>query len=237
MYLERMRTTDFDSDKKYTFVIPMGATEQHGPFLALGTDSFLADRIIQEAEVEFSQIIFLPTMRITCSEEHEGFMGTVWVSKDTMTRVLIDICNSLKPYAKSIAITSFHGGNLELLDQFVKDNASSFGDVQIIHLPMGSEETEEKMREMLDGPTDQHAGNVELSMMLAHDQLLADIPPADYPKRAIENPFSTNRLKDFSEDGIADSHPKWVVSKENGEKMIRWTVEDFKNVLGKSLKA
>ncbi|KKW32709.1 MAG: hypothetical protein UY76_C0019G0019 [Candidatus Uhrbacteria bacterium GW2011_GWA2_52_8d] len=235
MFLERIRTTNLDPQKKYTFVVPMGATEQHGPFLALGADSFLADRIIQEVEKNFPEVVFLPTLRITCSEEHEGFMGTVWISKDTMTRVLMDICNSLKPYAKSIAITSFHGGNLELLDQFVRDNTSSFGDVRVIHLPMGSEETEEKMHKMLDGPTDQHAGNVELSMMLAHDQLLADIPPADYPKRAIENPFSTNHLKDFSEDGIADSHPKWVVSKENGEKMIEWTVEDFENEIQKIL--
>lgn len=231
MFLERIHTTDLNPERKYTFVVPMGATEQHGPFLALGADSFLADRIIQEVEKNFSEVVFLPTLRITCSEEHEGFMGTVWVSKDTMTRVLMDICNSLKPYAKSIAVTSFHGGNLELLDQFVRNSASSFGDAQLIHLPMGSEETEEKMHEMLDGPTDQHAGNVELSMMLAHDQLLADIPPADYPKHAIKNPFSTNHLKDFSEDGIADNHPKWVVSKENGEKMIEWTVEDFKKTL------
>ena len=43
MFLERIKTTDLNPKQKYTFVIPMGATEQHGPFLALGADSFLTE--------------------------------------------------------------------------------------------------------------------------------------------------------------------------------------------------
>jgi creatinine amidohydrolase len=218
MFLERMKTTDFDLKKKYTFVIPMGSTEQHGPFLPLGTDSFLADRIVQDAEAEFSQIIFLPTLRVTCSEEHEGFLGTVWITKETMNKVLFDICNSLTPCAKTIVLTSFHGGNLGLLNRFVLENKKAFGKVQVIHLAMGSEATEDKMREMIGGPTDAHAGNVEISMMLAQNESLVGTPPADYPKHIIEDGFATNRVKDFSEDGIVDNHPKWVVSKEKGKK-------------------
>jgi len=235
MLLEQIKTTDLDPNQKYTFVIPMGATEQHGPFLAIGTDSILVDRIIKEAEVSFPQVVFLPTLRITCSEEHKGFIGTVWVSKDTMAGMLMDICNSLKPYAKTIALTSFHGGNVKLLDQFVKENADAFGEIQIVHLPMGSNETEEKICEMIKGPTDEHAGNVELSMMLDCDEALVDIPADDYPKRTIENPFSTNNLRDFSENGIADNHPKWVVNKKNGAEMIKLTVNDFKNELKRIL--
>ncbi len=109
MFLERIRTTDLDQEKKYIFVLPMGATEQHGPFLALGADSFLADRIIHDTERKFPDIIFLPTLRITCSEEHAGFPGSTWVTKETMARMLSDICHSLQPYAKTIALTSFHG--------------------------------------------------------------------------------------------------------------------------------
>ncbi len=225
MFLEQIKTTNLDPNKKYTFVLPMGATEQHGPFLALGTDSILADKIIQGVEAAFPEVIFLPTLRITCSEEHAGFLGTVWISQDTMTRTLIDICNSLKPYAKSIVLTSFHGGNLELLNKFIADHSAAFGDITLHHLLMGSAETEEKIRHLINGPTDEHAGNVEISMMLASDTSLVKVPPTDYPKHVIANPFSTNHLADFSTDGIADSHPQWLVSKENGEQMIKWTVE------------
>jgi creatinine amidohydrolase/Fe(II)-dependent formamide hydrolase-like protein len=160
-------------------------------------------------------------------------MGTVWLSKETMKNVLLDICQSLKPYAKTIVLTSFHGGNLKLLDLFVTEYANTFGDVRIVHLPMGSDETEEKMCQIIGGETDAHAGNVEISMMLAHNDTLAEIPHSDYPKHVIEKPFSTNHIKDFSKDGIADNHPKWVVSKKNGQEMIKWMVEDFKNELRK----
>lgn len=233
MFLETIRTTNFDSSKKYTFVVPMGSTEQHGPFMAMGADSFLGDKIIEESEAAFPDLIFLPLLRITCSEEHEGFPGTLWLSKETMASVLEDICRSIAPYAKTIAFASFHGGNLELLNRFVAEHADTFKNVHLVHLPIGSEETEERMRQLIGGPTDEHAGNVELSMVLACDQKYVTIPPANYPKHVIENPFSTNHLKDFSVDGIADNHPKWIVNKENGETMIEWAVEDFKNELKK----
>ena len=230
-----MKTTDFDANKKYTFIIPMGATEQHGPFLPLGTDSFLADKIIQEVENIFPEMIFLPTIRVTCSEEHAGFLGSIWLTSETMARVLFDLCHSLSVYAKTIALTSFHGGNLVLLEKFITEHAKTFPGVQLVHLPMGTGSAEIKIQDLLGGTIDAHAGNAEISMMLAYDESMAQIPPADYPKRVIEHAFRTNHLKDFSEDGIADNHPKWIVSRENGRCMTEWIVQDFLDELRKIL--
>ena len=97
MFLEQMKTTDFDPKKKYTFVIPMGATEQHGPFLPLGTDTYVQNSIVELAEKSLRSVIFLPTLPITCSKEHEGFSGSAWIEKDTMELVLRDICQSFQP--------------------------------------------------------------------------------------------------------------------------------------------
>lgn len=122
---------------------------------------------------------------------------------------------------------------MEILDKFVEKHKNKFGEADIVHLPMGSEETEERMRVLIDGPTDEHAGNIETSMMIAHDESMADVPPVDYPKRVIEKPFRTNNLKEFSEDGIACNHPEWIVSKEIGEKVTQWIVKDFTDELRK----
>jgi creatinine amidohydrolase/Fe(II)-dependent formamide hydrolase-like protein len=233
MFLENIKTTDFDPNRKYTFVIPMGATEQHGPFLPTGTDSFLMDCIIRDCEGFFPNIVFLPTLRVTCSEEHEGFPGSVWISTDTMKRILVDICHSLRPYAKTIAFASFHGGNLKFLDSFVLEREMNYEGVKLLHIPVGSEEAEKKMCELLDGPTDAHAGNVEISMMLSEKESLVDVPSPSYKKSIIKDAFGTNHIKDFSDDGIADNHPAWIVSKENGKMFTEWIVEDFKNELGK----
>lgn len=68
-------------------------------------------------------------------------------------------------------------------------------------------------------------------MILHYQDSLVKIPPKDYPKYAVDNPFKSNRIKDFCKDGIADNHPEWVVSKENGEKFLKWISEDFKRKL------
>ena len=84
MYLQRLKTTDFEEGKKYTFVVPTGSIEQHGPFLPLGTDSYIQNAIISEVEKRVPEMVFLPTMHVTCSQEHEGFAVTVWLSYETM---------------------------------------------------------------------------------------------------------------------------------------------------------
>jgi creatinine amidohydrolase/Fe(II)-dependent formamide hydrolase-like protein len=236
MYLERMKMTDFDLQKKYTFVVPMGATEQHGPFLPLGTDSFLQDEIIRRTEEAIQDVIFLPTMRVTCSREHEGFPGSVWIEKDTMELVLRDICESLRPYAKDIVFVSWHGGNIGILNRFVEKYQGLFADIHLEHIPFDSEDALKKTAELLGGPVDEHAGNSEISMVLACTPGLVGIPPADYPKHKIENAWDKDRLVDVSKDGIVDNHPSWVIDKKIGEQCIRMATEELVNGLQKVLK-
>ncbi len=236
MYLEQMKTTDFKKGKKYTFVIPTGSIEQHGPFLPIGTDSFIQEKMVEEVEKKFQDIIFLPTLKITCSEEHEGFMGSVWISTSTMNMVIKDICESIKPYAKQIIFVTAHGGNVDTLKKFVQENKKALKGIRLDYIEPFTEKIEKKMTDLISGPLDDHAGNSEISMMLAIDKNLVLVPPKDYPKKVIEHPFKTNKLKDFSEDGVADSHPEWMVSKKLGEKMIRLSVEGFSQQLKKVIK-
>lgn len=230
-----MKTTDFDLEKKYIFVIPMGATEQHGPFLPLGTDSYIQDAIVERAEKKLPGVVFLPTLRITCSKEHVGFPGSVWVEKETMEMVLRNICESLEPYAASIGLVSWHGGNIGLLNRFVEKNKDAFSGIRIEHIQFDSEEVLKRTAELLGGPVDEHAGNSEISMMLVCEPSLVVIPSKEYPKTKIENAWDTERLVDASKDGIVDNHPAWVMSKELGEKCLDMAAEElvnsFQNIL------
>ena len=238
MYLEQMKTTDFKSDEKYTFVIPMGATEQHGPFLPLGTDSFIQDKIIELAETSLPNVIFLPTLRITCSKEHQGFPGSVWIEKDAMELILKNICESLAPQAKNIAIVSWHGGNISTVNRFVEKYKTSFRPLRLEYIQMDSEETLEKTRALLrGGPVDEHAGNSEISMMLACDKALVSVPPKDYPKQTIENAWDTDRLVDVSKDGIIDNHPDWIIDNNIGQRCLLMAAQELKEGIEKMLHA
>lgn len=236
MFLERMKTTDLDAATKYTFVISMGATEQHGPFLPLGTDSYIQDAIIERVEKQIPEAIFLPTLRITCSKEHAGFPGSVWVEEGTMEMMLRDICDSLQPYAANIVLVSWHGGNIRILNRFVEKNKDLFSGVQIQHLLFDSEEVLKKTSNLLGGPVDEHAGNSETSMMLACEPSLVRIPPHDYPKQKIENAWDSDRLIDRSKDGIVDNHPAWVINKELGETCLDLAAKELVHALQSSIK-
>ncbi len=228
MFLEQMKTMDFDPKKKYIVVVPMGTTEQHGPFLPLGTDSYIQNAIIEQTESLVSEVIFLPTLRITCSKEHSGFPGSVYIEKETMEKILHDICVSLQPYVKSIAFISWHGGNISMLNRFVEANRNSFQGIHLEHLQCGSEEILKKTAELLGGPVDEHAGNSEISMVFSLEPSLVIVPPKEYPKQKIENAWDSERLIDVSKDGIVDNHPAWVVDKKMGELFIQMEVQELK---------
>lgn len=229
-----MKTTDFEEGKKYTFVIPTGSTEQHGPFLPLGTDSYIQYTIIKGVESQLPELIFLPTMRITCSEEHEGFAGSTWISLETMERVIHDICRSLEPYAKKFIFTTAHGGNVLTLKNFIDKDSKDFSNIELHYVDSDNAELERKTVELLGGPIDDHAGNTEISMMLGIQKDLTKVPPVDYPKIALGDAFRTNRLKDFSKDGIVDNHPNWVVDEEKGKHILNWIIEGFVDALKKT---
>lgn len=227
MFLEEMKVTDFEPGKKYTFVIPTGSTEQHGPFLPFGTDSYIQDAVIAGAEKQLPEVIFLPTIRMTCSEEHRDFMGTPWISIDTMERVMYDICKSLESCAKQFVFTTAHGGNVEVLKRFVARHQNDVSGVELHYIDLDNEGIEKKTVDLIGGPVDQHAGNTEISIMLGLRGDLTTVPPKDYPKRVLEDAFKTNRLSDFSEDGIADNHPEWVVDETHGKLIMGWIIDDF----------
>lgn len=235
MFLERMKTTDFDLKKQYVFVISMGATEQHGPFLPLGTDSYIQDAIVNLVEKALPQAIFLPTLHITCSKEHAGFPGSIWITKETMEHVLRDICDSLQAYASTVVFISWHGGNVGMLNRFVKKYKDTFKSIQLEHIEFDSETTMKKTVALLNGPVDEHAGNSEISMMLTCNKSLVIRPPKNYPKQVIKAAWDAERLVEVSKDGIVDNHPEWVVNANIGKQCIQMAADELKLGLEKIL--
>lgn len=217
MFLSSIKTTDLKKQQKYTFVVSLGATEQHGPFLPLGTDTYCQDAIIKKAEKSLPKIIFLPTIPISCSEEHKGFPGSVWLKRDTLYLMLADIVESLNEYAKHIVFISWHGGNLSLLNTFVAKEQKKYTSLKLIHLEVEDEVTDKKTRALIKGPIDEHAGNTEVSMVLAlHPALVNKPDQKKHPKHNFNHDWEKQCVIESSPDGIVDKHPKWMVSKKIG---------------------
>ena len=72
-------------------VLPVGATEQHGPHLATGTDTLLADHVAAAA-AEVTGDIVLPPLSYGCSLGHtDRWPGTLSLHPATMTAVVVEV--------------------------------------------------------------------------------------------------------------------------------------------------
>lgn len=219
MWLSDLKTSDLDPEAKYIFVVSLGSTEQHGPFAPLGTDTYIQDAILRKVEQALNQVMFLPTIPITHSTEHLGFLGTVTLEASTLTAILRDIVNSLKANAASILFVSWHGGNKEVIDRFVESEWAGSQSVELRRITFGDEGTDKATEKLLGGPVDDHAGNTEVSLLLALHPKLVRKPDKRDKKKVLE--FAWDKpVIEVSLDGVVDSHPKWVASKETGDTLL-----------------
>ena len=87
----------------------------------------------------------------------------------------------------------------------------------------------------MHGPVDGHAGNSEISLMLSLHPNLTAIPKKDDQKTPVN--WTVYRLKDQSNDGVADPHPEWIVNKELGDLLVKVmkesTIKNLKKILVK----
>ncbi len=218
MKLKKLKTTDFKKEKKYNFLFPIGSTEQHGPFLPLGTDTYITDYLVNQVSNKIPKLVVLPTLEFSRSQEHRGFYGTLWLTEETLQAIIFDICNSIKEKAKNIFITSFHA-NAPYINSFIANN--KFEGVNIIYLEILNKIDDEFIeKKILNGELDEHAGNSEISNMLVIDEKLVEIPDSDYPKNSVKNPFDTDNLIEKCSNGIADNHPLWLVNKNIGKQIL-----------------
>jgi mycofactocin precursor peptide peptidase len=101
-----------------TVILPLGATEQHGPHLPLGTDTIraraLADRLTERLG---PGSLVAPALPFGCSDEHSGFPGLLGLDAETLARVILDLARRLTGWGvRRLVLLSAHGGNGEALD-------------------------------------------------------------------------------------------------------------------------
>ena len=101
-------------------VVPVGAVEQHGPHLPLGTDSIIVSAFAKRIEQRFGQenypALFLPLSPYGKSNEHQNYPGTITYSAQTYQNVLMDIGRSCaRAGFPKVVFLNAHGGNSEML--------------------------------------------------------------------------------------------------------------------------
>lgn len=176
---EHLRRDDFKTlDARSLAVLPIAATEQHGPHLPVGTDSLILDTVLgQAAEKCIGKVIVVPSLRYGYSPHHFSFPGVLSLRSETLLSVLKDLGDSIihSGFKKVLLITA-HGGNSHLIAQAARDISNSHEGVLAVATSYWDIAMESLVR-IIGSRTDWipgHAGLVESAMIMAIHQNLVD---------------------------------------------------------------
>ncbi|MDR5701207.1 creatininase family protein [Agromyces aerolatus] len=158
-------------------LIPFGATEQHGPHLAMGTDAVVAERLAQRiAEGAAGRAVVTPTVSVGFSAHHRNFPGTMTARVSTLTAQLEDLVTSLMRHGfERFLIVNGHGGNLAFLPAWMSETQQRFGvRIAVAHWSLLGRDVVAKIAR---SPLTGHACEVETSLAMAIAPELVVAPP------------------------------------------------------------
>ena len=150
-------------------VLPLGATEQHGPHLPLSVDSDIvgavAARMLDRLSPDQS-VLVLPALTITKSDEHADFPGTLALSAETLLAVVREIgaCVAAAGVTRLVLFNG-HGGNTALLQIAIRDLRRRHELIAVVCSWSGFADWTGWDADALS--RDIHAGDSETSAMLA----------------------------------------------------------------------
>ncbi len=178
-------------------IVSLGAVEQHGPHLPVGTDSMIVTALCEAAARQRGDTVVLPPPWYGVSPHHMRFPGTVSIGVDTMRALVGDIVDSAVTHGfRRILLVNGHGGNGPTLDVL----ATTLGHrhhprvriAGLTYFQLAAAEID-AIRESAPGGAG-HAGEVETSLMLhlAPDLVGMEDAVAVYPDAG--SPYLTTDL-------------------------------------------
>ncbi len=106
-------------------VIPLGATEQHGPHLPLSVDALIVDAIVQRALAMLGDqdpVLVLPTQTVGLSTEHIAFAGTLSASPEWVMKSWLELGDCVaRSGVKKLLFFNAHGGHPGLMEVVARE--------------------------------------------------------------------------------------------------------------------
>jgi creatinine amidohydrolase len=158
-------------------VLPVAATEQHGPHLPLSVDSVLADGIVAASLPHLApelSVLFLPTQAVGLSPEHARFPGTLTLRAETVLRLWTEIGESVAAAGvRKLLLFNSHGGQVSVLDLVARDLRARLNvlvySCSWFNLPLHDAQGQD-LNALFSAEEHRfgiHGGEIETSMMLA----------------------------------------------------------------------
>jgi creatinine amidohydrolase len=111
--VDELTSPEFSAEvrKNPLVILPIGATEEHGSHLPLGTDSMQCEEIVRRVADEFGALV-LPPIRYGECRTTKNFPGTVSLRPETVQSIAFDIVSELaRNKVRRVLVISGHAGS------------------------------------------------------------------------------------------------------------------------------
>ncbi len=219
---------------RWIAVLPLAATEQHGPHLPVGTDVMIAEAYLARVRALLPDSIpatFLPIQPVGISTEHIDYPGTLTLPTEVALKSWMELGISVaRAGIRKLVMVTSHGGNSAAMTLVAQDLRAHHGLLAVTTgwSRFGAPEGLFSSDELRHGI---HGGAVETSIMLArykqHVRVdkIADFRPSSIAMEKDYRRLSAQRPAPFAWQ-TQDLHPSGAVgdatqaSAEKGELLI-----------------
>jgi len=216
-------------------ILPVGATEQHGPHLGCGMDAVLADRLCAAVAAR-SKVPMLPVLPYGCSLGHSRrWPGTLSVQPIT----LIELVKQIGDWAyysgvRRLFIVNTHVTNAAPLRCALEMLRAEHDDMMVALFNSATLSPRVRAVHLADGG-DWHANDAETSLMLAiaPDMVRAGrVIDADDPDRTMRLVFA-HPVNRTSVNGVTGSPSR--ASADKGCLWFEWMVDDLSELIRRGM--
>lgn len=230
---------------RWIAVLPLAATEQHGPHLPLDTDVLIAQAYLERVREIVSNtlpVTFLPIQPVGISSEHTDFPGTQTLAPEVALRDWMALGESVAQAGlRKLVIVTSHGGNsaaMSLIAQELRTRRHMF----VVTTSWGRLSAPEKLFATEEVEHGIHGGAIETSIMLARyagkvrREAIADFRPLTIAMKKKFRWLSAQRPAPFAWQA-QDLHPSGAVgdatqaSADKGERLLDQGAKAFCELL------
>jgi creatinine amidohydrolase len=231
--------------ERWIAVLPLAATEQHGPHLPVGTDVMIAQAYlarVRELLSDAAPVTFLPLQPVGISTEHIDYPGTLTLPTEVALKSWLALGESVaRAGLKKLVMVTSHGGNSAAMSLVAQDLRAQHG-LLVVTTGWSRLSGAAGLFSEQEASHGIHGGAAETSIMLARYRervrldAIADFRSAGIAMAKDYRWLSTHRPAPFAWQA-QDLHPSGVVgdareaSADKGEQLIEQGARAFCELL------
>ena len=216
---------------KSVAILPIGATEEHGPHLPLSTDSLQPEYVAIETAKKLGNAFVLPMLRYGQCSSTRNFPGTLSLRFETLQMFAEDIiCELHRTGFRNVVVLSGHAGRLHMAALRLAAEHVLEEHPQLKIMVLSDYDIAYAMKQIEIPPDDGHAGMIETSRVMAirPDLVKGMAKPChpEFPKYRV-----MQDAEKYFHDGVMGD-PQ-LANKEFGDKANRIIIDELVGLVQK----